>query len=235
MKGILRQLRAPAQSTLTGRERGKMKSRFRVNSRSGSIRQEECTEALGTDSITSGPSRFLCEFEELLGDDSEPDPQFFVECWTLGVPEAIGNLQFRLRMQADRDEESIETGLLEELFTSVLPWSRVWHFNFSERSEFVRDVAVPRSATEARGEDVFAERCASSENAAYPMTLERARQLLGVSPASTQMQIKAAYRQKVREWHPDRLSDQNKVARQFANEKMTEINEAYRLLRISVV
>jgi curved DNA-binding protein CbpA len=49
------------------------------------------------------------------------------------------------------------------------------------------------------------------------------------------MQIKAAYRQKVREWHPDRLSDQNQVARQFANEKMTEINEAYRLLRIPVV
>ncbi|MGA2729194.1 MAG: J domain-containing protein [Terracidiphilus sp.] len=67
------------------------------------------------------------------------------------------------------------------------------------------------------------------------MTLERARQLLGVGLASTQMQIKAAYRQKVREWHPDRLSDQNKVARQFANEKMTEINEAYRLLRIPVV
>jgi DnaJ-domain-containing protein 1 len=211
-----------------------MKSRFRVNSWSGSIRQEEYIEALEADSITPGPSRFLSGFEELLGDDSEPDPQFFVECWTLGVPEAIGNLQSRLRMQADRDEESIETGL-EELFTSVLPWQRVWHFNFSERSEFARNVAVPRSATEARGEDVFAEKCAGSESAANPMTLERARQLLGVSLASTSMQIKAAYRQKVREWHPDRLSDQNQVARQFANEKMTEINEAYRLLRIPVV
>ena len=212
-----------------------MNSRFRVNSRSGSFSQEDCVEALGADSITPGPSRFLSGFEELLGDDSEPDPQFFVECWTLGVPEAIGNLQSRLRMRADRDEESIETGLLEELFASVLPGPRVWHFKFSERSEFVRNVAVPRSVTEACGEDVFAEKCAGSENAAYPMTLERARQLLGVGLASTQMQIKAAYRQKVREWHPDRLSDQNKVARQFANEKMTEINEAYRLLRIPVV
>jgi DnaJ-domain-containing protein 1 len=185
--------------------------------------------------ITPGPSRFLSGFEELLGDDSEPDPQFFVECWTLGVPEAIGNLQFRLRVQADRDEENMETGLLEELFTSVLPRPGVWHFDFSERSEFARNVAMPRSTTDGRGEDGFAEKCAGSGNAAYPMTLERARQLLGVSVASTSMQIKAAFRQKVREWHPDRLSDQNKVARQFANEKMTEINEAYRLLRIPVV
>jgi DnaJ-domain-containing protein 1 len=212
-----------------------MKNRFRVNSRSGSIRQEDCIEALGADSIKPGPSRFLSGFEELLADDSEPDPQFFVECWTLGVPEAIGNLQFRLRVQADRDEESMETGLLEELFTSVLPRPGVWHFDFSERSEFVRNVAMPRSTTEARGEDGFAEKWGGSENAAHPMTLERARQLLGVSLASTSMQIKAAFRQKVREWHPDRLSDQNQVARQFANEKMTEINEAYRLLRIPVV
>jgi DnaJ-domain-containing protein 1 len=212
-----------------------MKSRSRSNSRSGSIRQEECIEALRADSIAPGPSRFLSGFEELLGEDSEPDPQFFVECWTLGVPEAIGNLQFRLREQADRDEEGIETGLLEELFASVLPWPGVWHFNFGERSGFVRNVAVPRSATEPRGEDVFADTCTGNENTATSMTLERARQLLGVGLASTQMQIKAAYRQKVREWHPDRLSDQNKVARQFANEKMTEINEAYRLLRIPVV
>lgn len=212
-----------------------MKGRFRINSWSDSIKQEDCLDPLGADLITPGPSRFLSGFEELLGDDSEPDPQFFVECWTLGVPEAIGNLQSRLRIQADCDEQSIETGLLEELFTSVLPWQRDWHFKFSERSEFVGNVAEPRPATEARGEDVFAEKCAGSESAAYPMTLERARQLLGVSLASTAMHIKAAYRQKVREWHPDRLSDQNEAAREFANEKMTEINEAYHLLRIPVV
>jgi DnaJ-domain-containing protein 1 len=212
-----------------------MKSRFRVNSRSGPIKQEDCIEGPGADSILPGPSRFAGGFEELLGEDAEPDPQFFVECWTLGVPQAIGNLQFRLRTQADRDEESVEVGLLEELFSSVLPWTGVRHFNFSERSGFVPRGAAPGSETEAGGEDVFAEKFAGSEHAAYPMTLERARQLLGVGPASTQTQIKAAFRQKVREWHPDRLSDQNQVARQFANEKMTEINEAYRLLRLPVV
>ena len=218
------------------KEAGTMKSRFRVNSRSGPITQEDCVEGLGADSITPGPSRFASGFEELLGEDVEPDPQFFVECWTLGVPQAIGNLQFRLRTQADRDEESVEVGLLEELFSSVLPWVGVRHFNFNERSGFSRSGVGPGSETEACAEGVFAEKYpGGGERAAYPMTLERARQLLGVGLASTQTQIKAAFRQKVREWHPDRLSDQHQVARQFDNEKMTEINEAYRLLRLPVV
>ncbi len=212
-----------------------MKSKFRIDPQSCSIDQESHFEAPAIDSNAPGGRRFVNAFAELLGDDSDPDPQFFVECWTLGVQEAMGNLQIRLHEQADRDEESIDTGLLEELLTSVLLSPGVWHFNFRERQEFGRYAAEAGPETEARGENAFAEEYIGSKNTAYPMTLDRARQLLGVSVASTAMQIKAAYRQKVREWHPDRLSDQNKAARQFATEKMTEINEAYHLLRIPVV
>ncbi len=226
-----------------------MKSRFRLNSLSGSITQEERIEALGTDAIRPGPSQFLREFEELLGDDAEPDPQFFVECWTLGVPQAVGNLQIRLRAQADLDEENIEiddpgfkkdyfpgeTDALGDFPTSVPPSPHVWHFNFGQRPESAQDVAARMPNTDAREDNIYAQKGADIEDTAYPMTLQRARQLLGVTVASTQMQIKAAYRQKVREWHPDRLSDQNMATRLLATTNMAAINEAYRLLRIPVV
>jgi DnaJ like chaperone protein len=63
------------------------------------------------------------------------------------------------------------------------------------------------------------------------MTQDRAYLLLGVTETSTQRQIKAAYRQMVSQWHPDRLELRTEEVRQLATERMAAINEAYRLLR----
>ena len=63
------------------------------------------------------------------------------------------------------------------------------------------------------------------------MTQDRACQLLGVTATSTQKQIKAAYRRKVSQWHPDRLENRTNEVRQLATKQMAMINEAYRLLR----
>ena len=50
-------------------------------------------------------------------------------------------------------------------------------------------------------------------------------QVLGVSPSATDDEIKAAYRQLARKYHPDNYVD-NPLA-DLATEKMKEINEAY--------
>jgi DnaJ like chaperone protein len=67
------------------------------------------------------------------------------------------------------------------------------------------------------------------------MTQYRACQLLGVTSNSTQRQIKAAYRRKVSQWHPDRLESRTKEVRLLATEQMAAINEAYRLLRNGLI
>ena len=53
--------------------------------------------------------------------------------------------------------------------------------------------------------------------------------VLGVSPSATEEEIKTAYRNLARRYHPDRYAGDPAAARE-AEEKMKEINEAYELL-----
>lgn len=49
--------------------------------------------------------------------------------------------------------------------------------------------------------------------------------VLGVAPNATDDEIKEAYRNMVRKYHPDNYADDN--IKEIANEKMQEVNEAY--------
>ncbi len=51
-------------------------------------------------------------------------------------------------------------------------------------------------------------------------------EVLGIGRDATEDQIKTAYREKARKFHPDNFSD-NPAAAEMATEKMKEINEAY--------
>jgi DnaJ-domain-containing protein 1 len=66
--------------------------------------------------------------------------------------------------------------------------------------------------------------------AKWPLTLDAARRLLGVTAASTRDEIKAAYRQMASLYHPDHLARRGDRDRQLATDRMAAINEAYRLL-----
>jgi len=72
----------------------------------------------------------------------------------------------------------------------------------------------------------------SIEQEASSMTERDARRLLGVASISSREQIKSAYRQMVNRWHPDRLEGRSVEVRQHATVRMSEINEAYRVLSV---
>ena len=54
-------------------------------------------------------------------------------------------------------------------------------------------------------------------------------QVLGVSPNATDEEIKKAYRQLVKKYHPDRYAGDPR-AQEAASEKLKQINEAYDLI-----
>jgi hypothetical protein len=63
------------------------------------------------------------------------------------------------------------------------------------------------------------------------MTLAGACALLGVTSSSTPTEIRSAYRRLVIQCHPDRIQRATETVRERATQLMTDLNEAYRLLR----
>lgn len=175
---------------------------------------------------------------DLLGTQAEPDPLFFVETWTLGIDTATHNFQAR-------HHNSTHTG------PSVSPFRS---FDFSVPLVFIQEASDFTSTSagfSAAWKDAYGVSPAphtSSHDAAsqqasphadipfstpvpgLPLTPEDACRLLGVAATSTRQQIKSAYRQLVRRYHPDRLEYSSKEELRIATDRMTSINEAYRLL-----
>ena len=60
--------------------------------------------------------------------------------------------------------------------------------------------------------------------------IERALELLGLGPEATPEDVKQAYRDLVKVWHPDRFPNDSRL-RSKAEEKLKDINEAYQTLQ----
>lgn len=64
-------------------------------------------------------------------------------------------------------------------------------------------------------------------------TLLRYYEILGLKPDATSQEVRRAYRELVRVWHPDRFGDDLHL-QQVAQEKLKEINEAYRVVKVDL-
>jgi TonB family protein len=62
------------------------------------------------------------------------------------------------------------------------------------------------------------------------MTIEQARSVFGVQAAASQDDIRTAYRELAKVWHPDRFANESESLKLRAREQMALINRAYQLL-----
>jgi DnaJ like chaperone protein len=62
----------------------------------------------------------------------------------------------------------------------------------------------------------------------YPAELELCYEILGIKPGALEQEVKEAYRERMLEYHPDRVSNLGEELQALAEEKSKAINEAYR-------
>ena len=186
--------------------------------------------------------QFVSQMEQVLGHDAEPDPLFFVESWTIGVPAAVQNLQHRRQREVERRNYA---------FSELQSYSTL---NFVQEAEFdseflsaVNAAAIadaylpglpahtykrtpePAQSRSSQTGDPFNDFNLGQESA-RPLTFQAACRLLGVSSSSPRDQIRAAYRKMAGRYHPDRLERCSETERKLGTDRMSAINEAYRLL-----
>jgi len=62
-------------------------------------------------------------------------------------------------------------------------------------------------------------------------TLDEAYSILGIKSSATNEEIKSAYKQKMKEYHPDRVADLGIELKQLAEQKTQQINNAYVMIK----
>jgi DnaJ-domain-containing protein 1 len=220
-----------------------MAGQFHAGHVSRSTRQESRDVLPAFEPNWSGQScQFVDDFQRLMGDDFEPDPLFFVDCWTIGTSAAASNFQQRRQEPADRE---LPSPAFLDLFSSSDPLLLQQDELLSVASAAANARRCygdwrrqPSEEPAARAQDqnpqpgeTSAEPLHSRQETIRPMTLKSARRLLGVTAISSRKEIKTAYRKMASQWHPDRLGFRTESVRQIATEQMAAINEAYHLLR----
>jgi hypothetical protein len=178
-----------------------------------------------------------------------PDPLFFEETWTLGVPTAVENWKQRQYRQAGYDPQCRAYPVRDGLGSLSFVQDRAWYAEhlapvhattIAGRHDadwplhFAEGPATPTGTRTSQEWKTFMGNCDNTLDKTHSITRDHARRLLGVTATSTREQIKAAYRRMASQWHPDRLECKTEEARRLATERMTAINEAYRMLRLGL-
>lgn len=224
-----------------------MAGQFHARRVSRSTRQEDCDvlPAFEPD-CPAQPCQFVDDFQQLMGDDFEPDPLFFVECWTVGKSAAARNFQQRRQEPAESERPSYAfhdvystsnpSFLQQDELQAEMPYAASAAAGARRCSSEWRRPSSEEPSARAQDEnsqpgETFAEPPDSRLETIQPMTLKSACRLLGVTATSTRKEIRTAYRKMASQWHPDRLQFRTERVRRFATEQMAAINEAYHLLR----
>lgn len=198
----------------------------------------ESVEAPGSSQFDPS-SPFLSDFHQLLGGGLEPDPLFFIETWTLGTSAAVESFRLRQPMQP-RQPLHADPGAQSRggSTPSYVSSQSIFHANPFNWSVFVSEnTVVQEKSNPTHAQQTLIDSYPSAvdecgnQDEALPVSLDDARNILGLTPTSTLSQMKTAHRQHVIAWHPDRLQHKSEEVRRYATQKMAAINEAYRLLR----
>jgi DnaJ like chaperone protein len=73
----------------------------------------------------------------------------------------------------------------------------------------------------------------SSQSFDTEITLDMAYRILGLNRDASIEDIKTAYKQKMKDYHPDRVANLGEEIRELAAKKTTEINKAYEIIKKS--
>ena len=186
----------------------------------------------------TGSASSLPACADLLGENTDPDPLFFVETWTFGVDTAARNFHAR-RHTPDRHH-------LNQPHPGA-PAFQSFHFftpvPFVEESISASGSTTIPAAFSSAWKNAYGTPASSPLSDAphdgtpftpfdpsQTLTAELACRTLGIAPSSSRKQIKAAYRQLVWRYHPDRLPHSSDHDRRLATDRMTSINAAYHML-----
>jgi len=128
--------------------------------------------------------------------------------------------------QFRRDQDMLELAV-DILFRVAAADGRITYAEEKLIDEAVRIFRIPKSTVDA------IRRRYTDAAAGETKKKKRPYAVLGVTPSSSNEEIKRAYRQRVSEYHPDKIASKGLPDEfiKFANDKFREIQEAYESIR----